>query len=162
MLHDGVEWGRRSDASDYVQMWAGDGADSSYPEWYGDLLRLPRTGFRSGEGGAKRSADPGPPSEEWVTCRKCRNSFPGPTQFVGRRMRCPACGKQVRMPNFRRKFNWYDAWNTDATLRPSDHERNLSEWSRLYPGFFKNLFLLVVLYVLLVLLIFLFGLAFGG
>ena len=61
-----------------------------------------------GKGGRREMPIPVLPSEEWVTCRKCRNSFPGPTQFVGRMMRCPVCGKRVWMPNFKRKF-WKEA-----------------------------------------------------
>ena len=60
----------------------------------------------------RRVRTPVPRKEEWLTCRKCRNSFPWPTRYVGRMMRCPVCGKRVWMPNYRRKFRWWDKWDS--------------------------------------------------
>ena len=114
----------------------------------------------------RRVRDPVPRNEEWLTCRKCRNSFPWPTRYVGRMTRCPVCGKQVRMPNFRRKFNWHDSWNPSGLGESPDEveaniRNNMAEWSRLYPGFYKNILGLVVLAAICAFLIFFIGLKFS-
>ncbi|MDP6959727.1 MAG: hypothetical protein QF645_13055 [Planctomycetota bacterium] len=102
-----------------------------------------------GKGGRREMAIPVLPLEEWVTCRKCRNSFPGPTQFVGRMMRCPACGKRIWRKEQRRKFGWDGKWASEEEMDTFGLSDMTADWLRWYPGLYKNIMGLVVLAALL-------------